>query len=103
MLMNLRNLILFVLFLHVDNAYIPCYPLQISISKRIAYTSLQLRKNKNDHNKTKIFKIDFTEDSDDPLFRPKYAFGINELQFTLIRIFVYVFTTLQILSYLLSQ
>ena len=60
--------------------------------------------NKNTTKPSKIFKMDFSEEDEiEELFKPRYAFGINEYQMILIKIYVYMVITIYCLTQIIFR
>lgn len=59
----------------------------------------------NDKNNTsKVFKMDYSEDDDyNWIYKPKYAFGMTEYHFTLLKIYVYMVTTIYFIGLMLDS
>jgi hypothetical protein len=80
------------------------------ISKRIPYHQVTLirtmKQNSNDDtNKSKIIKLDFSEDMEEPeekLFKPRYAFELSEFDMILLRIYVNLVTMIYICNIVLG-
>jgi len=71
--------------------------LQVYNRPRNSLTLHSAHKNIN-HNKTntsKVFKMDFTEETEEEqLFKPRYSFGLSEFDMILLRIYVYMVVTI---------
>jgi len=51
--------------------------------------------NHNKTNASKVFKMDFSEESEEEqLFKPKYNFGLSEFDMILLRIYIYMVITI---------
>jgi hypothetical protein len=87
---------IFLLFLSIVDStiafrrHIPSYHL----SKFRKYSRYKLHPvlsmSMNKKNSSKIYKLDFSEEIDDKLHKPLYAFGLSEFQMILLRIYVYM-------------
>jgi hypothetical protein len=70
-----------------------------------------MKHNNNDdkkHNISKIYRMDFSEedhsvDEYQDFMKPRYAFGLSEYHMTLLRIYVYMVITLQILTHIIMK
>ena len=72
---------------------------------KTSHTVLYNNKNDNNYNKnnSKIFKMDFSDDNpDDWIYKPKYAFGLSEYDFTLLKIYVYMVITLHFIGIIIQ-
>lgn len=59
----------------------------------------------DDNNRSKIIKLDFSEDMGEPeekLFKPRYAFGLSEFDMILLRVYVNLVTMIYICNIVLG-
>jgi hypothetical protein len=62
--------------------------------------------NKNKTKSSKVFKLDFSEDMEEPeekLFKPRYAFGLSEFDMILLRIYVNIVVMIYFCNILLGK
>ena len=53
------------------------------------------------HNISKVYRLDFSEDMEEPLhklMKPKHIFGLSDLDMILLRIYVYMVITLHCIT-----
>lgn len=101
--MNKLKFILYILY--IQNVYSFYNINYITYNKCSSTTSLRMTNNNNTfHNKSKIYKIDFSkkyiDEEDDFMNTPKYAFNMTEFDMTILRIYVYIITTIYFLNLL---
>jgi hypothetical protein len=76
--------------MHMHNKM--CFPLRMKHS------------NNDSKNTSKIYRMDFSEDDElENFLKPRYAFGLSEYHMTLMRIYVYMVITLQIITYVVFK
>jgi hypothetical protein len=79
------------------------------VSKQIQHkiSSLCLKHDNSDdkkYNTSKIYKMDFSDDDDLEWFlKPKYALGLSEFHFTLLKIYVYMVSSLHIITEIMMK
>lgn len=79
-------------FVHLCSSFVATpalRPTQVAIPKYV----LKMKNSNDDHNhnKSKIIKLDFSEDMEEPedkLFKPRYKFGLSEFDMILLRVYV---------------
>jgi hypothetical protein len=108
-----KNILLLSCFLHASDAFI--HHSYIKNIKPLLFRQntcntnnivLYVGKNDDNNNKnvSKVFKMDFSEDNDeDWIHKPRYAFGLSEYQFILLKIYVYNVITLYLIGIIINK
>ncbi len=99
---------IFLLFLSIVDTtigfrrHIPSY--HLSKFQKYSHYKLHptLSMSMNKKNTTKIYKLDFSDDTDDLLHKPQYVFGLSEFQMILLRIYVYMVITIYCLRQIIE-
>jgi len=67
---------------------------------------MHMKNNNNDKNTSKIYKIVFSNEDEDELeqlYKPKYMFGLSELNLIFIRIYVYYIITIYFIALIIQK
>lgn len=86
-------------------AFIP-YISNIKNKKSISNSLVKLKAHNISipRNTSKIYKMDFNEESEiDLFFKPKYLFGLSDFHLTFIRIYIYIYTYITIFLYISNK
>jgi len=109
--MNIKAVIIPILFIvHISD--VTCFIHFIQFTPRLLGNSpksliglkMVLSQNRTDTNHSNVYKMDFTEETEEEwLFKPRYAFGLNEFQITMLRIYVYTYAIVNIIALMLKK
>ena len=81
------------------SCFIQSIPKLHAIAPKSSISIKMTSQNRTKTNHSNVFKMDFSEETEEEwLFKPRYAFGLSEFQLIFIRIYIYTYILVSIIT-----